>query len=264
MAFGSRVFLRAARARFHLEGARLICDGVDTKVDVEGLRYASSYYHDSFHRMARLLNEKMGSLRETFDEFREFDRVSQGVALAKWIKDNSISFDWSELASRTVAVKEFPSYSPNAAWYSVFNGVNLDGWRTDASSLDVEWGPKQSAVVIKPKGAVPVRVAADTWYNSYDLRYSVITKGPIDFIVRDGTGASGATISLDTKGKAKSIELFLVDGRWTAIAPGFGKIGTLTILKPEKPEDRKANVYGFRIPPGSELALYTASFRGRD
>ncbi len=263
MAYGSRVFLRATDARFSVAGDRLVCKGVHTKVDVEGLRYASSYYHESFHRMARLLNENMATLHETFEEFQELDKLSQCVALAKWIKKNAISFDWSELASRGVAVKEFPSYSPNTAWYSLFNGVNLDGWRIDVAAGGLDWKRKQASVVIRPAGQSAVKIAAETWYSSYDLKYGVITSGPIDFIVRDGTGVGSASFSLDTKGKAKLIELFLVDGKWTAIAPGFGTTGQVTMPKPAKSEDKEPNVYGFRVPPGSELALFTASFRGR-
>lgn len=264
MAFGSRVFLRASGARFHIQDDRLLCDGIDTKVDVEGLRYSAAYYQESLHRLARLLNAKMSLLREAFDEFQEFDKLAQCVALAKWIKAVGIPFDWSPIANRSVAVKDFPAHAPNSAWHACFNGVNLDGWRTDAPSGAFESGRKHSSVFIRPNGPTAVSVLAETWYSSYDLKYAVITKGPVDFIIRDGGPGSGATVSLDTKGKALSIELYLVDGKWTAIAPGLGKTGTLTLPKPAKPEDRKPNVYGFRVPAGSELALYTASFRGRE
>jgi hypothetical protein len=253
MSVGCRVFLRATAARFRVERGRLACREVETKVDVEGLRYASSYYQESFHRMARMLDENRPLLVETFEEFQDLDRLAQCVALAKWLKRNAIPFDWSELASRTVALKKFPAYSPSVDWHSLFNGRNLDGWRIDLPSQELDWSRKGDSITVRPTGRNSASVLSQTWYDSYDLRYSVITKGPV-----------GASVSLDTKGKAGSVELYMVKGKWTAIAPELGRSGQVAIPEPKKDEPRKPNVYGIRVPPGSRLTLFAASFRGGD
>jgi hypothetical protein len=263
MSLGSRVFLHASGARFAVREGRLVCRAIQTRIDVEGAGYATDYYQDSLHRLARAMDEQFDSLAEEFEAFQDFRQLVECVALAKWIKRHSIPFDWSELKTRAVTENDFPAYSPAVQWSCLFNGRNLDGWRFNLRTGEFDWTQKGSSVTLKPTGTRALEVLSSVYRNEYDLRYMVITEGPVEFIVRNGSGEGGASIAIDTKGSVQRVELFLVKGEWTAIAPRFGKTGKVVIPKPKKDEAQQPNDFGLRVPPGSKLTLFTASLRGR-
>jgi hypothetical protein len=118
-------------------------------------------------------------------------------------------------------------------------------------------------LTLKPTGAKSLEILSRFWENDYDLCYTVITDGPVEFIVRSGSGEGGASVTIDTKGKLQQIELFLVKGEWTALAPEFAKKGKVVIPEPKKDEPRTPIEFGMRVPPGSKLTLFTASLRRR-
>lgn len=258
MTTGSRVFLRAHGARFSLDRGRLIGTGVQTRVDVEGLRYAADYFQESLHRLARAMDEHFDALAENFEEFREFRRLAQCVGLAKYLKRHSIAFDWSALKTRAVAEHDFPAYSPTVSWYCLYNGRNLDGWKVNLSTNQIEWSLEEEALSIAPSGPQPFECFYPTWRTDYDLRYTVVTRGPVEFIIREG-----ASVVLDTQGRPQKIELFITKGEWTAVAPGFGRKGSVVVPEPKEGEPRKPSEFGIRVPPGSKLTIFTASLRMR-
>ena len=79
--------------------------------------------------------------------------------------------------------------------------------------------------------------------------------------MRAGPGASGAAVTIDTRGRPQKVELFLEKGKWAAIAPDIGREGTLTLPARAKGEPLQPNTFGLRVPPGD----YTvdASYAGR-
>jgi hypothetical protein len=263
MALGSRVFLRATDAKFQVENGQLVCREVKARVEVEGLGYAASYYQEALHRLARALDEQFEQLAQRFEEFQEFRDLAQCVALAKWLRRHAVPFDWSALKARPVAEQEFPAYSPTSEWYCLFNGHNLDGWRVNLSSKDFTWGLEKGGLALKPAGAKGLEILSPNWRLDYDVRLTVITEGPVEFIVRKGAGEAGAAVTINTKGKPQKVELFLVKGEWTALAPGFGKQGKLVLPEVKKGQARPASDFGCRVPPGSRITILAAAVRGR-
>ena len=231
MATGSRVFLRASGARFVVRKGQIACRDIQAKVDVEATGYSADYFHDAIHRLARAMSDRFGDLTEQFDEFKSFRRLVQSVALAKWLKRHAIAFDWQPLKTYTVTAVDIPAQVPRSAWYSLFNGRNLDGWRLNTTTQELEWSIVDGALRLRPTGAKPVEMLVQSYGKNLELRFTVVTEGPVDFIIRKGTGDEGALVSIDTKGRPQKIELFLIDGAWTAIAPGFGRQGKLTYPK---------------------------------
>jgi hypothetical protein len=260
MTLGSRVYLRATRVRFGVQDGQLIGRGVQTKIDVEGLGYTAAYYQESFHRLARALDEHFDALTEQFIEFQEFGLLAEYVALAKWIKRHAIAMDWAALKGRTIAQEDFPAYSPTTEWYCLFNGHNLDGWQVNLPSGDVQWLSENGALMLRPTGPKALEILSENWLASYDIRYTVVTHGPVEFIIRSTPGASGASVTIDTKGRPQRVELFMVNGEWTALAPGLGQSGKLT---KSAGDSRESNDFGLRVPPGSKLTIFAAAVRGR-
>lgn len=263
MTIGSRVYLRADAAKFAVADGKLVCRSVRARVDVEGTRYAASYYHEPMHRLARAMDERFDALTEAFDEFDEFRRRVECVALAKWIKQHGVSFDWSALKDRKVAERDIPAYVPSAEWRCLFNGRNLDGWRCNLRTGEFDWAGEDGSLTLGPTGPKAAEVLTPVWYKDYDVRFTVVTTGPVEFVVRNGPGEAGAAVTIDTNGRPQKVELFLIKGEWTAIAPGFGKQGKVTVPEPKKDEPRRPAEVGVRVPPGSKLTLYTAAMRGR-
>lgn len=262
--FGSRVFLRASEVHFRVEDGQLVCKKVTSKVDVEGVRYAADYYQESLHRLARAMDERFDAFAEDFEEFHEFRRLAQCTALAKWLKRHDIAFDWSALKTRAVAEHDFPAFAPGITWGSLFNGRNLDGWRTNLPTGELEWTLQDKALTFRPTSAKALEFLASTWWKDYDVRYVVATKGPVEFIIRGGPQGQAAAVTIDTKGRPQKVELFFIKGEWTAIAGEFGQKGKLDLPEPKKDEPRRPNEFGIRVPPGSTLTLYDASLRTRD
>jgi hypothetical protein len=263
MTLGSRVFLRATEANFQVDNGRLVCREVKARVEVEGLGYAASYYQEPLHRLARALNDKFEQLAERFDEFQEIRELAQCVALAKWLQRHAVPFDWSELKSRAIAEQEFPAYSPTSEWYCLFNGRNLDGWRVNLPGKDLTWGLEQGGLALKPAGTKGLEILSSTWRADYDVRLTVASEGPVEVIVRKGAGPAGAAVTINTKGKPQKVELFLVNGAWTALAPGLGKQGKVVLPEVSKGQARPASEFGLRVPPGSRITLFAAALRGR-
>jgi hypothetical protein len=259
-----RVDLRATGARFGIQNGRLVRRGLQTKVEVEGVGYNASYFHESFHRLARALEEHFADLANEFEEFEEFRRLTECVALAKWIKRHSIPFDRKAIMARTVAETDFPMYEPYIGWDCLFNGRTLDGWRTNLTSAEIEWTLGRSSLTLKPTAGKALEFLSTAKGKDYDLRFTVITDGPVEFIIRSGSGRNGASVTIDTKGRARMVELFLANGEWTAVAPGFGEKGKVEIPEPKKGEPSQSNDFGIRVPPGSKITLFTASLRWRE
>ena len=128
---------------------------------------------------------------------------------------------------------------------------------------EAKWSVEDGALTLEPTGAKPAELLVSTYWKKYDLRYTVVTEGPVDFIIRKGSGKDGASITVDTKGRPQKVELFLGDGVWTAVAPKFGRQGRVSIPEPKENETRPPNLYGIRVPQGSRLTLYAAALRGR-
>jgi hypothetical protein len=258
---GSRVFLLAGPAHFVIENDRLVCRRVESKVQVTATGYAADYHQESLHRLARVMDENFDALVEKFTEFKEFRRLAECVAIAKWLKRHSIAFEWEALKTRTLAEHDFPAYVPAVSWNRLFNGRNLDGWRLNLSSGQFESALKDSHLTLKPTGQQALQIQSSTWGKGYDLRYVVETDGPVEFILRGGTGPGAASVAIDTKGKRHAIELFLREANWSAIGPGIEKTGDLTIPETKKGEPRPTTDFGLRVPPGSKLTLYAAAMR---
>src|SRR5262249_51017799 len=151
-------------------------------------------------------------LAEEFEEFQEFRRLAECVALAKWIKRNGITFDWEVLKNRAVAEQDVPAYVPAFEWSCEFNGRNLDGWRLNLPTGEFDSSVERGALTVRPAGGKPLELFASTWHKDYDVRYSVVTEGPVEFVVREGPGDSGAAATINTKGQPQKVELFLANG----------------------------------------------------
>jgi hypothetical protein len=263
MTTGSRVFLRASGARFVVRKGQLACRDIQTKIDVEGVGYSADYFQEPLHRLARAMSERFNELTDQFDEFKDFRRLVECVALAKWLKRHAIPFDWTALKTRKVAEIDVPALVPRASWRSLFNGRNLDGWRFNGTTEQVEWSLENGALNLAPAGGNEVELLAENYWKNYDVRFTVVTEGPVQFILRKGAQQEGAAVTLDTKGRPQKVELFLANGAWTAVAPHFGRQGTLTIPEPKTDEAMQPNLLGIRIPAGSRISLYAVALRGR-
>jgi hypothetical protein len=263
MSRGSRVFLRAFAVHFVLERDRILPRRIETKVDVEGLDNAADYYQESLHRLARAIDQHFDALADSFDEFQEFRQLAVSVALAKWLKANGVPFDRSGLVSRSVTPVEFPAYSPTSSFHYLFNGRTLDGWRMASAPEALETAAGEQSLSLKAVGDEPVEFFHRVWRNDYDLRFSVITDGPVEFVIRSGDAASGASVTIDTGKRAGRVELFMAHGEWTAVCGEFGQKGKVVIPEPAKDEPRKPSEFGIRIPKGSKVDLYRALLRLR-
>jgi hypothetical protein len=261
MTIGSRVFLLAGTASFVVENDRLICRKVESKVQVTATDYAADYFQEPLHRLARVMDEQFDALVEKFTEFKEFRRLAECIALAKWLKRNSIAFDWSALKTFTLAEHDFPAYVPASGWNRLFNGRNLDGWRINLSSGQLESKLNDTHLSLKPMGSETLQLRSSTWAKGYDIRYVVQTDGPVELIVRDGSVGSSASVAVDTKGKRHALEVFVRDGKWSAVGPGFDKSGELSIPQSKAGEPTITNDFGMRVPPGSTVMLYAAAMR---
>jgi len=263
MSRGSRVFLRAFAVHFVLEGNRILPKRIETKVDVEGLDNAADYYQESLHRLARAIDLHFDALADNFDELQEFRQLAVCVALAKWLKANGIPFDRSALVRRSVTSVEFPAYSPTSYFSCLFNGRSLDGWKMASAAELLETTAGEESLSLKAVGDEPVELFHRVWRNDYDLRYNVITDGPIEFVLRNGDAGSGASVTIDTGKRAGRVELFMAKGEWTAVCGSFGEKGKVVIPEPVKGEPRKPSEFGIRIPKGSRVELYSALLRLR-
>jgi hypothetical protein len=261
MMSGSRVFLRAREANFLARKDRLVCRDIRTKVDVEGSGYAADYFQESLHRLARLMDERFNELADRFDEFRDFRRLVHCVALAKWLKQHSITFDRSDLTKRTVTAVDIPALVPADEWSCLFNGRSLDGWHMNLNSSEAKWTLADGVLSLEPTR--DLEMSCTNYSKNYEFRYTVTTEGPVEFMVRKGPGKAGASVPLDTQGRPAKVELFVADGAWALVAPGFGRQGSIAVPEPGPGEARQVNEVGIRVPAGSKLTLYTASYRGR-
>lgn len=258
---GSRVFLLADAADFVVDNDRLVCRRIESKVRVTATDYNADYFEEAMHRVARVMDENFDALAEKFSEFKEFRRLAEHVAIAKWLKRHAIAFDWSALKSRTQPEHDFPAYVPAVSWYRLFNGQNLDGWRLNLASGQFESALKDKFLTLKPTGQQALQVLSSNWTKNYDLRYIVETEGPVEFILRDGSGNGSASVAIDTKGKRHVLELFLREGKWSVIGPDVDKSGEVTIPETKQGERRQPINFGMRVPPGSTLVLYAAAMR---
>jgi hypothetical protein len=263
MMLGSRVFLRASGANFVMRKGKIIPRDIQTKVDVEGTRYAADYYHEPLHRLSRSMNDRFAALADQFDDFKDFRRLVQAVALAKWLKRHEIPIQWEALKAYQVTPVDVPDLVPRAEWNSMFNGRNLDGWHLNGNTHEINWSVEDGALTLEPTGAKPVELLRSNYWRNYDLRYTVLTEGPVAFIIRKGSETDGAFVTLNTNGRPQKIELFLSEGAWTALAPGFGRQGKLTLPESKKDELMPPNLTGIRVPEGSKLTLYAAALRAR-
>ncbi len=260
MLVGSRVFLRVTGARFGARGQELVCDGVDSRVEVEGLGTESGYYHNELIRLAREIDRHFPEIAEAFGQFQDLYRVAQSVSLAKWIKQNNITFDWEQVARGAIESGNVPAFSPASEWSILFNGENLDGWSTTAGSDEITAKLDIGTVSISPASDKAVMVLFPTWYSNYELKYTLSTTGPIELVVRADQDHVQGTATVNSLQVPQKLKLFVEKNAWIL---NVGQTTTRGQLSAPNEDRVGPNRFGISVPPGSTATIFNASFRKR-